>query len=290
MKNKNIIQEASFVLPALSIYVIFTIVPLLGTLYFSFTSWDGISNPKFVYFQNYLDIFSQKSLKISLINTFYFAVINLLVGNPLCLLIALVFEKLGNAGKAFQTLFYIPAIMSQIVMSVIWGDIFQYEGVLNNILRAVRLDILAVDWLGREDIVKITICMVILWSGTGFGALFYYAGLKSISNDVMESAIIDGAKGLKKLVLIKIPLIMPIITINLFIGLVSSFKLFDIPFVLTHGGPGDASSTLGLAIYKYAFEFNRYGQSTAIGIVFLSIVTLVSFLQVSFTRKKEVSL
>lgn len=290
MRRKHLLTGVSFTIPALLIYIIFTIVPLVGTFYFSFTSWDGITKPQFIGIQNFLDIFTDKSLKISLMNTFFFALMNILVGNPLCLLVALAFERLGNSGKTFQTIFYIPAVMSQIVMSVIWADIFQYEGVLNNILRTVRLDFLAIDWLGREDIVKITICMVVIWSGTGFGALFYYAGLKSISIDILESAVIDGATGFKKLVFVKLPLIMPTITINLFIGLVSSFKIFDIPFMLTHGGPGDASSTLGLIIYKYAFEFNRFGESTAIGMVFLFIVTLVSFVQVSYTRKREVVL
>lgn len=288
MKKKDIFSGVAFTMPALAIYTVFTILPLLGTFYFAFTSWDGINKPIFTGLYNFLDVFTEKSLKISLMNSFIFALINLIIGNPLCLLLALAYEKISKGKRFFQTVFYIPAVISQVVMSMVWADIFQYEGVLNSILKMLGLNFLVVDWFGSENIVKITVSLVIMWAGTGFGALIYYAGLKSISDEVLESATIDGAEGLKKLVFVKLPLIMPTITINVFIGLVSSFKIFDVPFLLTHGGPGDASSTMGIIIYKYAFEFERYGQSAALGVLFLFIVTLISFMQVSYTRKKEI--
>jgi ABC-type sugar transport system permease subunit len=290
MRKRKIITGMLFLMPAMLLHFVLTIYPVISSFYYSLTSWDGVNTPVFVGFRNFMELYQDKSLTRSIYNTFFIAFLSIVLNNPLCLLLAIALDRQIKMRNVLRTAFYIPAIMSPVVISIIWANMLQYDGVLNSILKLIKLDFLALNWLGSMNFAIYTVIFVMIWSGTGFGAVIYLAGLQSIPTEIYESAKLDGAKGWVKFRNVTLPLIMPVVTINVFIGLVSSLKLFDIPFVLTHGGPGDASSTISLMIYKFAFEYDKKGYATAAGIVFLAIIAIITFIQVRFTRKREIEL
>lgn len=279
-----------FVLPALLLYGIFTLYPFLSSLLYSFTNWDGLQSPDYVGLANYQALFHDKAIVQAAKNTLYVLAVMVLIGNPISLILALLLNLPLRSRGLLRTLFFLPALMSLMVISISWGFILQYDGLLNAILTLFGFENGIQDWLGTMDYALPAVILILLWQGTGFGAVIYLAGLQSVPKELQESAQIDGATGLQRIYHITIPLIMPFITINTFLGIAGSLKLFDVPFVLTNGGPGTATTTLGLLIYKYAFVHESYGYATAAGMLFMVLIAAITFLQLSITRRREVEM
>lgn len=290
MERKYFWAKFVLILPALMLFLVFTYYPFLSGLYYSFTLWDGVADPVYIGWTNYKDLLQDSSIIQAAKNTLYIVLACLLIGNPLSMAMAVALNLPFRSKGLLRTVFFLPSFMSLVVISISWGFILQYDGVLNALLSAVGLEQSVRDWFGSLDTALIGVIAVLLWQGTGFGAVIYLAGLQSISRDLYESAQIDGAGGWRRFVHITFPLLMPVITINTFIGLVGSLKLFDLPYILTNGGPGDATSTLGLLIYKFAFVFRNFGYATAAGILFMILIVIISYTQLKITRSREVEL
>ncbi|MCD9023735.1 carbohydrate ABC transporter permease [Cohnella silvisoli] len=284
------VHRLLFVLPAFALFAIFTYYPFFFGLYYSFTQWDGMAPPVFVGMKNYVDLFQDTAIIEASKNTLYFVLLNIFIGNPLALGLALALNRRFRTRGLLRTLFYIPSIMSLMVVAVIWSDLLRYDGLLNGFLTSVGYESWVRDWLFAKESALPMIMLIVIWQGSGFGAVIYLAGLQGISKEVYEAAEIDGASGLRKLLRITVPLLMPIVTINVFVGLVGSLKMFDLPFTLTNGGPGNATATIGLLIYKLGFVIKTLGYANAAGIMFMIVIAIITFIQVRITRSKEVEL
>ncbi|WP_219834590.1 carbohydrate ABC transporter permease [Paenibacillus sp. R14(2021)] len=277
-----------FVLPALVIFLTFVYYPFLSSLYYSFTLWDGINKPVFIGFQNYRDLFHDTLVRHAALNTLYIVVFCAIINNPLSLFLALLLHKPLKMKSFLRTAFYIPVILSMVVVSVIWGNLLQYEGVVNAVIEKLGMGALLHDWLGELSTALIAVILINVWYATGYGAVIYLAGLASIPTEIYEAALIDRAEGWTKFRHITLPLIMPSVTICTFLGMVGSLKFFDLPYVLTNGGPGDATSTLALVIYDFAFKNGTFGYATAAGILFMVLILLLTTVQLRYTRRREV--
>jgi raffinose/stachyose/melibiose transport system permease protein len=277
-------------LPATVIFLLFNYYPFISSLYYSFTQWDGINKPIFVGMKNYTDLFHDQAMRHGGLHTLYIVIFGIIISNPLSLLLALLLDKPFRTKSILRTAFYLPVIISLVVVSIVWNFLLKYDGVMNAVQTGLGLGAYTQDWLGSIHYALGMIIMISVWQGTGFGAVIYLAGLQSIPKEILEASQIDGASGWRKVMYIIIPLIMPVVTICTFFGLVGSLKMFDLPFVLTNGGPGDATLTIAQAIYNFAFVNQTYGYSTAAGIVFMIICLIVTTLQLRFTRKMEVEL
>ncbi|WP_181917901.1 carbohydrate ABC transporter permease [Cohnella phaseoli] len=288
--KKNGLIELSFIGPALILFLIIVVWPFVSSLYYSFTQWDGITNPVFIGFDNFVNLFKEESFTIALKNTFVFALAGLLISNVLSLLLALALNRAGKMQSALRTIFYLPGVVSFVTMSIVWTLIYHNDGAINQLLRSLGLPSLAREWFGNYDTVVPALIVIMVWGGVGFGVIVFLAGLNSIPAELYEASELDGAGAWARFKAITFPLLMPSITIVTFLGLTTTLKLFDLPFIMTNGGPGDASNTIAMIIYKQAFSYSNYGYATAGGVLLFLFVAIVSILQLKMTTSREVQL
>lgn len=275
--------------PALILFLIFTYIPLLMTLGYSVTDWNGFSkNFNFVGLDNFLQVFKDTEVLQTFGNTLYFTVLVVVIGIVLQLMLAIfLFEKLKGR-NVLRAIIYAPCIISPVIVSLTWVNFFQYAGIINEVLSKVGLEGLRVDWLGDVNIVKNVLIFINTWQWAGYGMIIFMTGLSSISQDVYEAGMLDGACGFKKFRYITLPLLMPSVTVNVFISITGALRLFDLPFVMTGGGPINASKTISMTIYDNAFLYERFGYSSAIGVIFFLIIATVTVIQLKITRSREV--
>lgn len=288
-KVKNHIWSVLFILPALTLFLLFTYYPLIQNFVYSLTSWNGVSIEKeFIGIQNFINIFRDKTLVQSIGNTVYLAIALIIMGLFLQFSAALiVFSNVKGSGF-IKVVLYLPAVLSPIVLSYTWIQFLQYPGYVNQLLGLLGLEKYQTLWLGNESTVKLMLAVIQSLQYTGYGMIFFLAGLNSIPTDIYEAAELDGSRGFNKLFKITIPLMMPSITVTLFISITGALNSYAIPLALTGGGPNGASTTIAMQIYQRAFGMRQFGYASAIGIVFFVIIAVVTTMQLTFTRKREV--
>lgn len=273
--------------PALLLFVVFVIYPFVHSFYYSLTRWDGLSAPEFIGLANFRNLMSDSAFIQAIRNTATVAVVSLIVGNSLSMLLAVLLNRNTRATGLLRTMYYLPAVLSLIVISVLWSIILNYDGVLNLVLQNLGLGAYILDWIGDYETALGSVILIMIWQGLGGGAIFYLAGLQSIPKEVYESAQIDGVKAWSNFRFITLPLIMPSVTIVTFLNITGSLKLFDLPYILNNGG-GGSTTTIAMHVYKNAFGNAAEGYAIAGGIVLFVFVAVVSFLQVTITKRREV--
>ncbi|SDX63233.1 carbohydrate ABC transporter permease [Paenibacillus sp. CF384] len=279
-----------FLVPALAIFGMFFYYPFLQSIYYSFTEWNGIKAPRYIGIDNYKYLFQDVQMLDGMKNTLKMVLFGLVVQNPLALLLALLLNRKFRTRGFLRTSFYLPVIISLVVTSVVWGELLKYDGFINGILEPIIGEANVQDWLGTVYTSFPTIILLTQWQAIGYCALIYLAGLQAIPTDIYEAADIEGAKGFALFRMVTFPMLMPSVTIVLFLTIVGALRLFDLPFLLTNGGPGSSSYTLFLAVYNSAFKNQSYGYATAAGIVLAVFIIIVTIVQLSITRRREVEL
>ena len=278
-----------FIAPALILFSVFTYYPLLCNFYYSLTSWNGVDPEKpFVGLQNYVSVFSDKLLVQAITNTIYFAIVLILMGLVLQLGSALILASKPKGHSFIKCLLYLPAVLSPIVLSFTWIQFLQYTGYINQLLELIKMSDYAKTWLNSEDHVKLWLCVIQSLQYAGYGMIFFLTGLNGVPAEINDAAALDGATGWRKFWKVTLPLIMPSVTVTLFISITGALNTYAIPFALTNGGPNGASTTLTMQIYQRAFGFRQFGYGSAVSVVFFIIIAAVSILQLSLTRGKEV--
>lgn len=278
-----------FILPALLLIALFIAYPFIQSIIYSFTDWDGISqNAQFVGFKNFIDLFQDRSFVAALKATFFFTFFGMLILNPCALLLALALNTSIKGRNALRAMFYLPMTISSVVVANIWGIILSYDGYINAILAALGQEGAARDWLSDYGATLWVVLGILVWQSLGRDMIFYLAGLQAIPQDLYEAAKIDGAGARQRLLHITIPLLMPTITVVTFLQLSSLVRVFDLPMLLTKGGPGNLTVTVAMLIYNQAFKYTTAGYATTTGVVLMLIVGLISFVQLRLTRTREV--
>ncbi|HBE76373.1 MAG TPA: sugar ABC transporter permease [Firmicutes bacterium] len=292
MHDKNIRERLinfTFYAPALFFYTLVIIVTSLLAFYYSFTNWDGFSRElKLIGFQNYWELFHDPYFYNALRNTFLFAIVFTVAQNVIGLLLAAFYHKSNKINNIAKFLVFLPVILSPIVVGFIWNYIYSpiygIVGLLANYL-PVKIG------LGSLTNPKIAIWLVALaqiWQMVGFAMIIYAAGLKDIPEDIYESAAIDGAGKIQAFWYLTLPLLAPATTILVVFDMITSLKVFDLIYIMTNGGPGYATETFSLMIFREAFKNNTMGYATTVGVALFIIVLLVSLVQIGFLRKREV--
>ena len=292
-KKRGIDKTAlAFIAPALILYVLFIIVPTVSSVYYSFTSWDGISpDVKFIGLANYKEIFTSSRFGNALKNTIILTVFISILENAFALALAVLVDNIRWGKNFFRSAFYIPVLISGIVSGFIWKIMYNYNfGAINSILTQIGLGDFRQDWLGNTALTLIMIGVVLVWKGAGYYMIIYLASLQSVSTDVIEAAEIDGASPWQRFRMITIPLISGAFTINFTLSLINGLKVFDQINVMTDGGPGFTSETLVYLLYKVGFTEGRQGFGTAVGIMLLFIIIILNTIQQKFLRSREVQL
>jgi raffinose/stachyose/melibiose transport system permease protein len=275
-KDKKAI--AFFLFPSFVILALIIIVPIVMSSYYSLLKWDGFGEGDFVGFKNYIRLFKDKAFLTSIKNSLVFATGSVFVQLPISLLLALVISKGVKFERFFVTVFFIPVIISTVVIGQLWMKIYNPDyGPLNMFLRAVGLDNLTREWLGSKDTALMASVVPVLWQYIGYHMLLMYAGIKSIPGDVFEAAKIDGASWFKTSMFITIPMLKPILKVTLTFAVVGSLKVFDLVYVLTRGGPGRASEVTSTLMVETIFKSNNYGYGSAMA-VFVIVECFVLYL------------
>ncbi|MEF2878311.1 MAG: sugar ABC transporter permease [Blautia sp.] len=281
-----------FIAPAFIFYTLFIIVPTIGSVYYSFTSWDGISpDVRFIGLANYKEIFTSARFGNALKNTVILTAFISILENAFALGLALMVDNVRWFKNLFRSAFYIPVLISGIVSGFIWKIMYNYNfGAVNSILSGIGLDSLKQDWLGNTSLTLIMVGVVLVWKGAGYYMIIYLASLQSVSTDILEAAEIDGASSFQKFKRITLPLISGAFTINFTLSLINGLKVFDQISVMTDGGPGFTTETLVYLLYKVGFNEGRQGFGTAVGIVLLFIIIILNMIQQKFLRSREVQM
>ena len=281
-----------FIAPAFIFFTLFIIVPTLASVYYSFTSWDGISPVvKFVGLANYKEIFTSARFGNALKNTIILTLFISLFENAFALALALIVDNVRWGKNFFRSAFYIPVLISGIVSGFIWKIMYNYNfGTFNTILKDIGLKDWQQDWLGNSRLTLLMVGVVLVWKGAGYYMIIYLASLQSVSVDLIEAAQIDGASPLQRFRAITLPLISGAFTINFTLSLINGLKVFDQINVMTDGGPGFTTETLVYLLYKVGFNEVRQGFGTAVGIMLLLIIIILNTIHQKFLRSREVQM
>ena len=281
-----------FIAPAFIFYTLFIIWPTISSVYYSFTSWDGISSKiNFIGLGNYKEIFTSARFGNALKNTIILTVFISIFENAFALGLALIVDNVRWCKNLFRSAFYIPVLISGIVSGFIWKIMYNYNfGAINSMLTAIGMGALKQDWLGNTSLTLIMVGVVLVWKGAGYYMIIYLASLQSVSTDIIEAADIDGASPIQKFKSITVPMISGAFTINFTLSLINGLKVFDQISVMTDGGPGFTSETLVYLLYKVGFNEGRQGFGTAVGIVLLFLIIVLNTIQQKFLRSRQVQL
>lgn len=272
----------AFIAPLMIGILVFSLFPLIYALGISLTEWDGITEPKFVGLQNFVQLFRDEGFYLEVRNTFIYTVIVV----PATLGIALVLANFLNMrlpGKSFfRTVYYLPNVTMAVAIAAVWKWLFNSDyGMLNEVNKLLGLPVLK--WLGDPKLIMPAICIVAVWSGVGYAAVLLLSGLQGISQSYYEAAMIDGAGGIQQFFHITIPLLTPTIFFVLVTSLMNAFKAFDLVFMFTSGKAGgaiyDASRTMMYGIYNKGFRLSDMGYAAAESFVLFAIIMLVTVIQ-----------
>ncbi len=272
-----------FLSPSLIVILGFSIVPLLWSVYYSFTKGGMLGRHPFVGVQNYVKAFEHPIFLQTLINTTQYAVLTVPVVILLALLVAIIIFQLPKMQGFFRGTVYFPLITPVVIAANIWAYIVNRDfGPLNHLLSMVGVP--RIDWLGDPVWAIPAIVMMEIWRGFGFYVIILFAALQSIPKELYEAARIDGAKGLRIIWSITIPLLRPALGFCFIMATIFNFQLFDAVYVLTKGGPAWKTATVSWYVYQQAFQADNVGFASTMGVVLLVIILTLSLMQMRFFR------
>jgi raffinose/stachyose/melibiose transport system permease protein len=289
-KIKDKAWYALFVLPLIFVFITVVIVPFVIGIGYSFISWDGmpLNQKTFVGFDNYVQLFTDKRFLTSAGHTVLFTIFAVLLINILGLTFALIVTGKLKVRNATRTMLFMPYLIGGLILGYIWKFIF--TDVFKSIGELTGWTKIFFSWLLNPKYALVAMIIVTTWQMAGYIMIIYINGIQAMPEDIIEAAKVDGAGFWQTLLRIKFPLIMPSFTICLFLTLSNCFKIFDVNFSLTGGGPNNATEMMAMNIYNEIFSLNNYGYGQAKAIIFFIAVAIITLIQVSITKKREVEM
>ena len=276
----------SFILPNLIGYAIFVFIPVIFSFVLSVMKWDGSRAPmEFVGLSNFVQIFNDRIFVQSFIHTIQYALLTVLPTLVLALLLAVLLNHKLKGIAVFRTALYFPYIASIVAVGAVWNMLFQPDfGPINEFLRFIGIS-KPPRWVVDVKWAMVAISIVSVWKYMGYYMIVYLAALQGISGSLYEAAGIDGANGFQKLRYITIPMLTPTTFFVLIMLTIQCFKVFDLVYVMTGGGPGNATKTLVNYIYEKAFTSWEFGPASAGALVLFSVVLVVTLIQFAGEKK-----
>ncbi len=282
---------AALVTPAIVVILFAIVAPITLSVYYSFTDWSGFGVVRQIGLENFRKIlFSDRIFWRSLFNALLLAAVTLGIQNPVAFFVAALLTKLqARRSRPFRTVFFVPAVLSLVVITKLWVNIFSPTyGLLNKVLAAVGLKILATSWLTNVHTAIWSVIFIVIWQGFGWALLFYFSGLMTVPREMEEAAMIDGASGLSLYGHVIVPYLLPVIKAVAVIGIISCLKQMEIVYLSTNGAPGDTTQFIANYVYIKAFTYSQYGYGNALSVLFVVIaVALTAITQRSARRLPE---
>lgn len=282
---KTRLTAYAFLLPNMIGFVAFIVIPVAFSFAMSFTNWDGHLQRDFVGFANYARMFANETFQISLVNTLVYTFFSVPVAVAIAIVFAVLLNRGGKAITAFRLFIFLPYVSSTIAIAAVWNLILHPSlGPVNQFL--VQLGIGDPPrWFSSSQWALVSVIAVSIWKNVGYFMVIILAALQGIPSTLYESADIDGANPIQQFFRITIPLLTPAVFFAMVIGIIQSFKVFDLIFALTEGGPGRATNVLAYTVYQEAFQRFRMGYASALA-VFLFLVIMI-FTLVQFRGQKK---
>ena len=276
-----------FILPALVIFLVFGVYPFFKVFQLSVMSWDGISpHMRFVGLQNFIEVLHDKVWWASVLNAAWITFLALTIQNGVALILALLCAQNIRGGHAYRVIFYLPPVLSGIVIGLIWKWIFRYpDGILNMTLVKLGLEHLTRDWLGDPRTALNAVAIIHMWRGFGWGFVILLAGLQNIPQQIYEAAKVDGANALQRFIYITVPLMIPVFILVSILTILGSMQIYDIIAATTNGGPGYHTEVPVTRILASMQGAGRFGYACAQGLVFGAILLFVSLFQLWVSKR-----
>lgn len=290
VKRRGGLVAWAFALPALIFYVWFLVAPAIQSLVFSFTDWDGLS-PTYalVGLKNYLFMLTDPIVHTAVRNNLIWTGVTITVPVIQGLLLAVFLNGHVYGKSLIRTIFYTPAVLPLVAVGAIWGWLYNPQyGAINEVLRAIGLGGLAQPWLGQDATALAAVIVPAIWLRTGFPMLLYLAALQGIPKELYEAATVDGANRWQQFWNITMPGLVQAHLIVVALSLIDSFKVFDLIYVMTYGGPGTATQVIGTYMYANVFQYYRagYGMALAVSITIVAIIVSIPYVR-SQTRRDD---
>lgn len=277
-----------WLLPAMVTYTIFKLVPLFSSFYLALIDWNGLDPAKYVGLRNFERMLEDSDILIALLHNVQYAIGTVIGKIVLSLFLAVLLNQALRGRSFYRTALFLPVIMSFVVISVLWTWMYDSEvGMVNAMLSLIGLGWLKQDWLGNPNIAMISLIIVDIWKWYGFHMVIFLAGLQTIPEDLYEAAMVDGASRIVQFWRITLPLLKPVMLINVTLSLMGAFNVFDIPFIMTEGGPAKATLVAALHIYIRGFKFYKFGYASALSIVLLALVSIMAAVQMKLMSSDE---
>lgn len=278
-----------FAAPALLLFTVFCVYPLLPQFWMSLHNHDGFRNLGFVGLDNYRDAFASSSFWRAHRNTYLIVGISVLLGLPLSMILALIMDsQTPKLRRFFKSSAMFPAILSVTVVAQIWVAFYEPNwGLFNGILKAVGLESWTRSWLTDQRTVMASLGLTFLWQYIGLNAMLLYTGIKTIPKQYYEAALIDGANFAQVSLRVTIPLLQYVINYVVILSVLGSMAFYSHVRVMTSGGPGDLSRTVVYQMYYTAFETSQFGKGTAIAVLFVLECLVISFLIQRFVAREK---
>ncbi|MBU5670771.1 MULTISPECIES: carbohydrate ABC transporter permease [Paenibacillus] len=282
------LEFGAFTLPILVSIIVVFYYPFMMTIRYSLTQWNGISkHPKFVGLDNFKQIFmGDANFSNAAWFTIKYALAYIILVNVLAILLALVLDMKLKSTNWLRAAFFIPYILSLVIVGFIWKFIFM-QG-FESLGASTGWGLFGLSWLGEQNLAFISILLVSLWQSIGFYLVIYIAGLQSVPDDLKEAATVDGAGPVRRFFNVTLPLLAPSITISVFMALTNSIKVFDVILSLTGGGPGGTTYSVAYDIYRDTFQNNLYGYGTAKALILFIAVLIITVIQLTIFKRREV--
>jgi raffinose/stachyose/melibiose transport system permease protein len=275
-------------LPALIIYIGIALVPVAMSLYYSFFDWNGLSSMTFVGLDNYVTALKDSIFWKGFQNNIYMMISGILGQLPVGLFFALLLNRSLRGLKLYRSVLFLPVIISAVIVSLVWNMVYGTEsGLLNSILSSSGLDSWKQNWLGSPRWGMLSVSITYLWQNYGFFMVIFLAGLQNISEEVKEAAVMDGATGWTRLWFITLPMLKETIWVTLIFSISNSFRVFDLIYVMTAGGPAHNTEVMSIYMYTNAFSNMYFGLGSAVSILILIFSLIAIYAAKLITRRND---
>ncbi len=279
-----------FLLPAFIIYTLFVVISVLWAGYYSFFDWSGIGEKTFVGLSNYIQLFTNDSTYLSTIgHTLFYTIICILVQVFGGLVFAIFLTQINRFRAGLQTLYYVPVVISTVAICQVFTKLLSVTppGVINSLLGKLNPEWVYLEWLSNDSLSLTVAAFVEGYKYLGLYMVIFYAALIGVPKELEEASIMDGANVLRQYLHVKVPYIKPVIIANCILVLNGSLRSFDISFLLTKGGPGNASELMSTYMYKQAFSSMKYGYGSAVAMAIVAICLTMGFVFRRLTERGD---
>ena len=278
-----------FLSPALALYLLFVIVPIIQAAYFSLYKWNGLGPLEdFIGLKNYQVALASDVFWQAVSNNVLIIVLSLLLQIPFSLGLAVLLNRRFPGRAVLRLLFFVPYVLSEAITGIVFRLLLQPDAFVDSTLKSAGLEGLIQDWMGNTDVVMVTMFVIISWKYFGFHMILLLAGLQGIPKEIEEAALIDGAGRWQAFRYVTFPLIGPTLRVSVFLSMIGALQLFDLVWVMTGGGPLNASTTMAVNMFKTGFVRQQMGYGSALAVLLFLCALVVALAYQRFVLRRDI--